>query len=49
MAKFSLKVRRFKPEPGEGPYWENFDVDLDPDLSVLDGALEGDTAEEEPG
>lgn len=40
MAKFNLKVRRFKPEPGEGPYWENFDVDLDPDLSVLDGLLQ---------
>ena len=40
MAKFKLKVRRFKPEPGEGPYWQDFDVDLDPDLSVLDGLLQ---------
>jgi succinate dehydrogenase / fumarate reductase iron-sulfur subunit len=40
MAEFTLKVRRFKPEEGEGPYWENFDVELDPTLSVLDGLLQ---------
>jgi succinate dehydrogenase / fumarate reductase iron-sulfur subunit len=40
MAKYTLKVRRFQPEEGEGPYWETFDVDLDPTLSVLDGLLQ---------
>ena len=40
MAEFTLKVRRFLPESGEGPYWEQFDVDLDPTLSVLDGLLQ---------
>jgi succinate dehydrogenase / fumarate reductase iron-sulfur subunit len=40
MAEFTLKVRRFKPEDQEGPYWETFDVDLDPTLSVLDGLLQ---------
>jgi succinate dehydrogenase / fumarate reductase iron-sulfur subunit len=40
MAGFTLKVRRFQPESGEGPYWEQFDVDLDPTLSVLDGLLQ---------
>ncbi len=40
MAEFTLKVRRFKPEEREGPYWESFDVDLDPTLSVLDGLLQ---------
>ncbi len=40
MAEFTLKVRRFKPEEGQGPYWESFDVDLDPTLSVLDGLLQ---------
>jgi succinate dehydrogenase / fumarate reductase, iron-sulfur subunit len=40
MAEFTLKVRRFKPEDVEGPYWETFDVDLDPTLSVLDGLLQ---------
>jgi succinate dehydrogenase / fumarate reductase iron-sulfur subunit len=40
MAEFRLKVRRFQPEEAEGPYWESFDVDLDPTLSVLDGLLQ---------
>ena len=40
MAEYALKVRRFHPESGEGPYWETFDVDLDPTLSVLDGLLQ---------
>src|SRR5918996_1103371 len=40
MAEFTLKVRRYKPEDREGPYWESFDVDLDPTLSVLDGLLQ---------
>ncbi len=40
MAEYTLKVRRFQPESGEGPYWEEFDVDLDPSLSVLDGLLQ---------
>jgi succinate dehydrogenase / fumarate reductase iron-sulfur subunit len=40
VAEFTLKVRRFKPEDREGPYWESFDVDLDPTLSVLDGLLQ---------
>ena len=40
MAEYNLKVRRFQPESGEGPYWEEFKVDLDPSLSVLDGLLQ---------
>src|SRR5215218_5971447 len=40
MAEFALKVRRFNPEERQGPYWETFDVDLDPTLSVLDGLLQ---------
>jgi succinate dehydrogenase / fumarate reductase iron-sulfur subunit len=40
VAEFTLKVRRFQPESGEGPYWERFDVELDPTLSVLDGLLQ---------
>jgi succinate dehydrogenase / fumarate reductase, iron-sulfur subunit len=40
MPEYTLKVRRFQPESGEGPYWESFDVDLDPTLSVLDGLLQ---------
>jgi succinate dehydrogenase / fumarate reductase iron-sulfur subunit len=40
MADYTIKVRRFQPEGGEGPYWEEFKVDLDPSLSVLDGLLQ---------
>jgi len=40
MAEYTIKVRRFQPESGEGPYWEQFEVDLDPSLSVLDGLLQ---------
>jgi succinate dehydrogenase / fumarate reductase, iron-sulfur subunit len=40
MATYTLKVRRYQPESGEGPYWEQFNVDLDPSLSVLDGLLQ---------
>jgi succinate dehydrogenase / fumarate reductase, iron-sulfur subunit len=40
MATYTLKVRRYQPESGEGAYWEEFEVDLDPSLSVLDGILQ---------
>jgi succinate dehydrogenase / fumarate reductase, iron-sulfur subunit len=40
MATYTLKVRRYQPESGEGAYWEEFKVDLDPSLSVLDGLLQ---------
>src|SRR5258708_6221214 len=40
MAEYTVKVRRFKPESGDGPYWENFDVELEESLSVLDALLQ---------
>ncbi|HEX3041941.1 MAG TPA: succinate dehydrogenase/fumarate reductase iron-sulfur subunit [Solirubrobacterales bacterium] len=40
MAAYTIKVRRFQPESGEGPYWEEFNVDLEPSLAVLDGLLQ---------
>jgi succinate dehydrogenase / fumarate reductase, iron-sulfur subunit len=44
MADYTLRVRRHKPEADArgpaGPYWEDFQVDLDPTLSVLDGLLQ---------
>jgi succinate dehydrogenase / fumarate reductase, iron-sulfur subunit len=40
MATYTLKVRRYQPESGEGAYWEEFNVELDPSLSVLDGLLQ---------
>jgi succinate dehydrogenase / fumarate reductase, iron-sulfur subunit len=46
MAEYTLKVRRYQPEASgddgapEGPYWEDFNVDLEETLSVLDGLLQ---------
>src|SRR5215813_13976801 len=40
MAEYTIKVRRFQPETGEGPYWEEFNVELEPSLSVLDALLQ---------
>jgi succinate dehydrogenase / fumarate reductase, iron-sulfur subunit len=40
MADYTIKVRRFQPESGQGPYWEEFNVDLEPSLSVLDALLQ---------
>ena len=43
MAEYTIKVRRYQPDAEEAPqgaYWEEFDVDLDPTLSVLDGLLQ---------
>jgi succinate dehydrogenase / fumarate reductase iron-sulfur subunit len=40
MPEYTLKVRRYKPEAGEGPYWQEFNVELDETLSVLDGLLQ---------
>jgi len=40
MAEYTLKVRRYQPESGAGAYWEEFKVELDPSLSVLDGLLQ---------
>src|SRR5919201_61923 len=40
MAEYTLKVRRYQPESGRGPYWEQFQVELEESLSVLDGILQ---------
>jgi succinate dehydrogenase / fumarate reductase iron-sulfur subunit len=40
MAEYTIKVRRYKPEEAEGPYWEEFKVELEPSLAVLDGILQ---------
>src|SRR4051794_41318724 len=37
---FTLRVRRFDPESGDPPYWQEFDVELEPERSVLDGILQ---------
>ena len=38
--QYELKVRRFDPESGDPAYWEEFEVELDPERSVLDGILQ---------
>src|SRR3954447_19945568 len=40
MAEYTLRVRRYLPESGRGPYWEEFKVELEESLSVLDGILQ---------
>ncbi|HEX2231750.1 MAG TPA: succinate dehydrogenase iron-sulfur subunit [Thermoleophilaceae bacterium] len=40
MADYTLKVRRYDPESGQAAYWHDYDVDLDPERSVLDGILQ---------
>ncbi len=40
MPEYTLKLRRYDPESGNAPYWENFTVDLPPQLSVLEGILQ---------
>src|SRR5256885_17001681 len=40
MAEYTLRVRRYLPESGRGPYWEEFNVELEESLSVLDGILQ---------
>jgi succinate dehydrogenase / fumarate reductase iron-sulfur subunit len=45
MASYTLRVRRQQPAETSGetlaePYWQDFEVDLDPTLSVLDGLLQ---------
>src|SRR3954449_52642 len=40
MAEFTLKIRRFDPDSGQPAYWQEFDVDLAPERSVLDGILQ---------
>src|SRR5918911_3637856 len=37
---YALKIRRFDPESGQPAYWQEFDVELDPERSVLDGILQ---------
>jgi succinate dehydrogenase / fumarate reductase iron-sulfur subunit len=40
MAEFTLRLRRFDPESGDAPYWEEHTVELEPHRSVLEGILQ---------
>jgi len=37
---FKLKMRRYDPESGEAPYWDEHTVELEPHRSVLEGILQ---------
>ncbi|HMS63608.1 MAG TPA: 2Fe-2S iron-sulfur cluster-binding protein, partial [Solirubrobacteraceae bacterium] len=39
-APFTLKIRRYNPESGEAPYWDEHTVELEPHRSVLEGLLQ---------
>jgi len=40
MAEFTLKLRRYDPEAGDAPYWQEYTVELEPHRSVLEGILQ---------
>ena len=40
MAEFTLRIRRYDPQSGEAPYWDEHTVDLEPHRSVLEGILQ---------
>lgn len=40
MAEYTLRIRRYNPETGEAPYWDQYKVDLEPTQSVLTAILE---------
>ena len=40
MPEYTLRVRRYNPETGEAPYWDEYQVDLEGHRSVLEGLLQ---------
>ncbi len=38
--QFTLRVRRYNPESGEAPYWDEHTIELEPHRSVLEGILQ---------
>jgi succinate dehydrogenase / fumarate reductase, iron-sulfur subunit len=40
MAEFTLRLRRYDPESGNPPYWDEHKIDLEPHRSVLEGILQ---------
>src|SRR5437764_8837991 len=38
--QYTLKVRRYEPDSGQPAYWRDYQVELDPERSVLDGILQ---------
>ncbi len=40
MSEFTLRLRRYDPESGAAPYWEEHTVELEPHRSVLEAILQ---------
>src|SRR5205085_1665997 len=40
LQEFTLRIRRYNPETGAAPYWEDHTVELEPHRSVLEGILQ---------
>jgi succinate dehydrogenase / fumarate reductase iron-sulfur subunit len=40
MAEYTLKLRRYDPQSGEAPYYEEYQVELEPHRSVLEAILQ---------
>jgi succinate dehydrogenase / fumarate reductase, iron-sulfur subunit len=40
MSEFTLRLRRYDPESGDAPYWEEHTIELEPHRSVLEGILQ---------
>jgi succinate dehydrogenase / fumarate reductase iron-sulfur subunit len=40
MGEFTLRLRRYDPQTGDAPYWEEHTVDLEPHRSVLEAILQ---------
>jgi succinate dehydrogenase / fumarate reductase, iron-sulfur subunit len=38
--QFTLRLRRYDPESGEAPYWDEHTIELEPHRSVLEGILQ---------
>lgn len=38
--KFTLRMRRYDPESGQAPYWDEHTIELEPHRSVLEGILQ---------
>jgi succinate dehydrogenase / fumarate reductase, iron-sulfur subunit len=38
--QFTLRLRRYDPESGDAPYWEEHTIELEPHRSVLEGILQ---------
>ena len=40
MSEFTLRLRRYDPESGQSPYWDEHTIELEPHRSVLEGILQ---------